>query len=227
MKEPAHRYRVWDLPTRLFHWILVMLVAVSIYTGQTGGFREMDYHLLSGYAILALVLFRIIWGFIGSRHARFASFVRPGAVMPYTRSLFAKEGQASTHKPGHNPLGALSIILMLLLLLTQAVTGLFANDDIFLEGPLAHLVADEMSDDLTGVHHLVSKLLYVLIGLHLLAIACHQFVRGESLVLPMITGRIIRKTGEADNARPVREAAIALLVMTACAGFVYYLVNRL
>ena len=224
MKNGLRCYRVWDLPTRLFHWILVILVAVSIYTGQNGGFREMDYHMLSGYAILALILFRIIWGFVGSKHARFADFVSPGAVMSYTRSLFSREEKKTTQSPGHNPLGALSIIVMLLVLLTQAVTGLFANDDIFLEGPLAHLAGDEVSDDLTSVHHINSKLLYVLIGLHLLAVVFYQFVRRESLLLPMITG----KTGGAasEDVKPLKESATALVVMAVCAGIVYYLVNE-
>jgi len=217
-------YRVWDLPTRLFHWSLVLLVAVSIYTGENGGFKEMDYHMLSGYTILALILFRVIWGFAGSKHARFSDFVRPSAVVAYSRSLFAKENPEQK-QPGHNPLGGLSVIAILLVLLVQAGTGLFANDDIFLEGPLTHLVEDEMSDDLTTVHHFASKVLYVLIFLHLAAILFYQLVRKESLLPAMITGRFRGETDEADNAKPLIETARALIALALCAGFVYYLIN--
>ena len=112
-------YRVWDLPVRLFHWCLVILIAISIYTGENGGFNEMDYHMLSGYAVLALILFRIIWGFVGSRHARFSDFVRPTKVAAYTRSLFNREKDETN--PGHNPLGGLSVVAILLVLLIQGL----------------------------------------------------------------------------------------------------------
>ncbi len=225
MREAAKSYRVWDLPLRLFHWSLVVLIAVSIYTGENGGFKEMDYHMLSGYAILTLVLFRITWGFIGTRHARFSDFVRPTAVIAYTQALFGR-GQISESAPGHNPLGALSIIAILMTLLVQVGTGLFANDDIFLKGPLTHLVEDDVSDDLTTVHYYASRVLYALIGLHLAAVLFYQFVRRESLLVPMLTGRRRGITGDPDDARPLVEITIALIVMSVCAGFVYYLINE-
>lgn len=218
-------YRVWDLPLRLFHWSLVILVAISIYTGENGGFNEMDYHMLSGYAILALVLFRVIWGFVGSEHARFSDFVRPSAIVAYSRSLLSKDIQEDK-RPGHNPLGALSVLAFLVVLLVQAGTGLFANDDIFLEGPLTHLVEDEMSDDLTTVHHFAAKVLYVLVFLHLAAILFYQFVRKESLLLAMITGRFKGRTGKSNSANPLKETAMAVVTLAVCSGFVYYLINE-
>ncbi len=217
-------YRVWDLPVRLFHWSLVILIAISIYTGENGGFNEMDYHMLSGYAVLALILFRIIWGFVGSRHARFSDFVRPTKVADYTRTLFSREKDETN--PGHNPLGGLSVVAILLVLLIQASTGLFANDDIFLEGPLTHLVEDEMSDDLTTVHYYASRVLYGLIFLHLAAIIYYQFIRKDGLLLPMITGKLKTQSDLDDNAKPLKETAIAGMVMAVCAGFVYYLINE-
>ncbi|MBO6563874.1 MAG: cytochrome b/b6 domain-containing protein [Pseudomonadales bacterium] len=217
-------YRVWDLPVRLFHWSLVILITISIYTGENGGFNEMDYHMLSGYAVLALILFRIFWGFLGSRHARFSDFFKPTEIAAYTSALFSREKDEP--KPGHNPLGGLSVVAILLVLLIQASTGLFANDDIFLEGPLTHLVEDEMSDDLTTVHYYASRILYALIFLHLAAILYHQFIRKDRLLLPMITGK--RKVNGAlhDDARPTKEMAIAALVMAVCAALVFYLINE-
>ena len=133
-KPPAmseRRILVWDLPVRLFHWLLVMLVIVSFVTGELGG-TWMQIHLWSGYTILGLLLFRLAWGFIGGHHARFSSFVRgPNAVRRYARTLWDRS--APRHL-GHNPLGGWSVLAMLLLLLFQVATGLFANDDIFTQG---------------------------------------------------------------------------------------------
>src|SRR5512133_1723758 len=152
-----NRILVWDLPLRLFHWLLVLLVVVSVVSAKIGG-NAMQIHLLSGYAILSLVLFRILWGFLGGAHARFASFVRgPAAVIAYLRAL--PRHQAGQHL-GHNPAGAWSVIVMLIVLLAQAGTGLFSNDDIATEGPLAKLVSKALSDRITGAHHLNVKLLH-------------------------------------------------------------------
>ena len=216
------RGRVWDLPLRLFHWSLAVLVGTCLYTGITGGFKEMDYHMLSGYGVLALIGFRIAWGFIGSREARFSTFVRPSAVIPYGRSLLG-EGYRPAH--GHNPLGGLSVLAFLLVLMVQGGTGLFANDDIFLEGPLAHLVSDTTSDRLTSVHHFNSKVLYLLLALHLAAVAFHEVRHGERLVLAMITGT--RAGAPVSATRPLREAMLATATIAVTGGLVYYLVNHL
>jgi cytochrome b len=179
------RIPVWDLPTRLFHWLLVAAVAVSFWSGRVGG-NAMHYHVLCGEAILALILFRLAWGFVGGREARFAAFVRgPAATLRYARDLV--RGGAPRHL-GHNPLGAWSILAMLAALLVQVATGLFANDDIFTEGPLASWVSKAVSDTLTRVHLVNRQVLVVLVALHLAAIAVY-FLRGENLVTPMITGR--------------------------------------
>lgn len=220
------KQRVWDLPLRLFHWTLVILVAVSLYTGITGGFKEMDYHMLSGYAILALILFRIVWGFVGSHHARFHNFFRPGQLVTYSRQVLDRPGIKTI---GHNPLGALSIFALILSLGVQAGTGLFANDDIFLEGPLVHLVGDEWSDQLTTIHHFNAKVLYGLIGLHLTAILLYELYKGQRLLLPMITGRKEIEEGQevtATAANPVREILTSVILISICGGSVYYLINH-
>jgi cytochrome b len=179
---------VWDLPVRVFHWALVLLFAFSFYSGKTGGFELMDYHMLSGYAVLTLIIFRICWGFIGSQNALFRSFVHsPANVFKYLRSLV--EGQ-NPKTFGHNPAGGMSVIVMLLLLLGQGLTGLFTNDDIMLEGPLTHLVSYEQSRSLTGIHENISWLLVGFVSLHLVAILFYKFVKKEKLVKAMITGSI-------------------------------------
>ncbi|MBK5102755.1 MAG: cytochrome b/b6 domain-containing protein [Burkholderiales bacterium] len=213
---------VWDLPLRLFHWLLVALVVVSVISANIGG-NAMQIHLLSGYTVLALLLFRILWGFFGSTHARFASFVRsPVSAFAYLRSL--RRGEASQHL-GHNPAGAWSVIVMLTVLLVQASTGLFANDDIATEGPLAKLLSKDLSDRITGIHHLNIKLLYALIALHLSAVAFYVLGKHENLVKPMITGfKSVANGGGGGAQRPAR-IWLAAVLLAICAGAVYLLVK--
>ena len=213
---------VWDLPLRLFHWSLVLLVVTSFVSAKIGG-NAMQVHLLAGYAVLALLLFRILWGLLGGTHARFASFVRsPLAVIAYLKAL--KQDKAEHHL-GHNPAGAWSVILMLLALLAQAATGLFANDDISTEGPLAKLVSKALSDRITGMHHLNVKLLLALIGLHLSAIAFYFFYKRENLVKPMLTGFKQTAARAVDAAQKPGRLWLAALLLALCAGGVYLLIK--
>lgn len=176
---------VWDLPVRLCHWSLVILVAISWFTGREGG-NAMTYHLWSGCAILALVLFRLLWGVWGSTHARFSDFVRgPRAVVGYAAGLLKGE---TPHWVGHNPLGGWVVVVLLLLLLFQAVSGLFANDDIMTEGPLYAWVGKATSDVLTRLHKLNIDVLLILIGLHVSAAFFYLIVKRDNLIVPMITG---------------------------------------
>ena len=213
---------VWDLPLRLFHWLLVLLVAVSIISVQIGG-NAMQVHMLSGYTVLALVLFRILWGFFGSTHARFASFVRgPASAIAYLRAL--RRNEASQHL-GHNPAGAWSVLAMLIVLLVQAGTGLFANDDIATEGPLAKLVSKALSDRITGIHTLNVKLLFALIALHLSAVAFYVIGKHEDLVKPMITGLKEAVAGKAETGQHPARIWLAALLLAVCASGVYLLVR--
>src|SRR5690606_32122039 len=139
--------RIWDLPIRLFHWLLAISVLGAFVTVKVGGFW-MDYHLLFGYAVLALLIFRLVWGLIGSRHARFLQFVRGPRV------LYGYLAGRQPYSAGHSPLGALSVLAMLASLAVQAVTGLFTNDGIMNEGPMASQVSGATSDRLSGIHHL-------------------------------------------------------------------------
>ncbi len=176
---------VWDLPVRLFHWLLVALLVSQVVTVNIGG-NAMDYHMLGGYAVLALVVFRIAWGFAGSRHARFADFLRgPAAVLAYARALF---GPGYSPHAGHNPLGGWSVMLMLGSLLVQAGTGLFADDDIMTAGPLARHVSGDTVSLLTKIHAINAWVLAALIALHLAAVLFYWLVKRENLIAPMIHG---------------------------------------
>jgi cytochrome b len=210
--------RVWDLPTRLFHWALAALVAFSVATVKLGGFW-MDWHMRSGYAILALVVFRILWGFAGSRYARFASFVRrPSEIVGYLR------GQVE-HGAGHSPLAAVSVLALLGVLLAQAGTGLFSNDGNFTEGPLARLVSGVAGERLSTVHRFGEWAIYALVGLHIAAIAYYTTFRKVALVRPMITGDRFDVDGpSADDGLAMRLRALALAVV---AGSVVALVVTL
>lgn len=184
--RPAlQRVMVWDLPTRLFHWLLVAFVTTSFVTVEIGG-NAMQLHEWSGFVILSLLLFRVGWGFFGSRPSRFRDFVRgPRAVLSYARNLLRKESRPHF---GHNPLGGWSILAMLLTLFVQAGTGLFANDDIMTEGPLYNWVSKATSDFITDIHEWNQGVIVALVAIHLFAILFYFFVKRENLVSPMITG---------------------------------------
>lgn len=212
----ARGSRIWDLPTRLFHWTLVVLVCFSVVTVKIGGLW-MDWHMRSGYAILALVLFRLAWGFAGNRYARFSHFIRPPAVIvDYLRGRVA-------HGAGHSPLGALSVLAMLAVMLLQASTGLFSNDGNFTEGPLAKLVSGALGERLSTVHRWGELAIYTLVGLHLAAVAYYSAFRSLGLVRPMITGDrpgLDAPPGEDGAALRVRALVLAMLAAGVVAGIV-------
>lgn len=198
------RIRVWDLPTRLFHWSLVFLVVASIVSGMIGG-NLIDWHGRFGLAILGLITFRIIWGIVGSTYARFASFFpTPGRIKAYLRGEWKE--------PGHNPLGALSVLALLGLLALQIATGLPGNDDIAFRGPLFELVGKALSDRLTGIHKLSINLLFILIGLHVAAIMFYAHVKKDNLVKPMITGWKEQSHGRSASGGGVAALIIALAI---------------
>jgi cytochrome b len=204
--------RVWDLPTRVFHWALVALVLASYLTGEWWRGVGMTWHFYSGYGILALVLFRLGWGLAGTRYARFSDFLRgPGETLRYLRDMVA--GRAHAY-PGHNPLGALSSLGLLAVLLVQAGSGLFASDDIFVEGPLVGLVGGDTVDLMTTVHHTAFDVLLGFVALHLLAIAFYEAIKGQRLVRAMVLGRK-RLPAAVAPSEPVPLAALRGLVMLA------------
>jgi len=177
--------RVWDLPVRLFHWSLVVLLGFSWWSGEQ---HEMEWHRLSGYAILALVVFRIYWGFFGGRTARFAQFLRgPRAAVAYARTL---GGGSFSTEPGHNPIGGWSVVALLVAVSSMVVAGLFAVDVDGLEsGPLADYISFDQGRLAADVHAIVFDGLLILVGLHVLAILFYVMRLRRDLVTPMITGR--------------------------------------
>lgn len=175
------RIRVWDVPTRVVHWLVVLLVVLSWWTAETG---RMEWHRWSGYTMLALVIFRIYWGLAGSSTARFGQFVRgPRAVAAYLKGGW-------TAAPGHNPLGALSVVALLALLAAQVLLGLFAVDvDGIESGPLSTYVNFEAGRAAAEWHEGVFNAMSWLIGLHIVAVFYYVFIRKQKLVAAMVTGK--------------------------------------
>ncbi|MGZ5001190.1 MAG: cytochrome b/b6 domain-containing protein [Methylomonas sp.] len=178
MKIEVH---VWDWPLRLFHWLLVLSVVGAYTTGTLGG-EWTDWHGRFGSLVLGLVVFRLVWGFIGSTHARFVNF-----FPTFSRLLAYLKGE--WHGVGHNPAGALAVFALLTTLLFLVGTGLFANDDIGFEGPLFHLIDKDFSDKLSGFHLRAVNVLLILVGIHVAAIVFYQHVKKADLVKPMLTGK--------------------------------------
>ncbi len=199
-----NRILIWDLPTRLFHWLLVLCVCGSFISAKIGG-NAMVWHGRFGLVVVGLLVFRLVWGIVGSTYARFSQFVRgPATVVSYLRGQW--------HGEGHNPLGALSVLAMLGTLLLLVATGLFANDDIAFEGPLYALVGKEFSDRVVGIHRLVEPLIILLVVTHLAAIFYYVRFRKERLVMPMIRGW---KVGAGETAKG--GGAISFIVALALA----------
>jgi cytochrome b len=198
--EAAHSVpqRVWDLPIRVGHWLLPILVGVSWATAEWG---LMDWHRRSGYAILTVALFRVYWGFLGSSTARFSGFVRgPVAVLAYARGLRDRAGHAPVI--GHNPMGGWSVLALLALLLVQTGTGLFAVDTDGLEsGPLSYLISFRSGRTLSEIHEISFNLLLGLVVLHVAAVAYYTLIRREALIAVMLSGRKSLPSGATQGLR--------------------------
>lgn len=218
---PTSAVRVWDLPTRLFHWALVACVAGLFATAYLPG-SWIEWHARLGYAVLALILFRLVWGIVGGRWSRFRSFLYgPGSVVGYLR------GRAhADHLVGHNPLGAASVIAMLLVLLAQVATGLVSDDEIAFTGPLNRYVSSALGLQATWFHKDVSQwLLLALIALHVLAILYYLLAKKDNLVGPMVHGDKQLPQPVAGSRDDAASRLLALVVLAASAGAVYALVR--
>jgi cytochrome b len=207
---PEPTSRVWDAPVRLFHWLIVVLLGFSWWSGEQ---HEMEWHRWSGYVVLAALIFRFYWGFVGGRTARFAQFLRgPRAALAYARSLGVRP-YAGT--PGHNPIGGWSVVLMLATLTVMVVAGLFAVDVDGLEsGPLSDYVDFDQGRAAAAVHHLVFNILLALVVLHVAAIVFYYVRLRHDLVTPMIHGRA-RVVTEPLGASGWK-AALGILVAAVC-----------
>jgi cytochrome b len=221
--------RVWDLPIRLFHWLLVLCIIGSFISVNIGG-NAIQWHAYFGYSILCLLIFRIIWGFIGSTRARFVSF------FPSKKAILAYLQGSSPRVLGHNPVGALSVFALLFVLCVQVATGLFVDDEIAFQGPLAKYVSSSVSSFLSQIHEGNQVVIYTLITIHIAAIWFYKKFKGENLIKPMISGdKEIDPSEEtkylpADLGRASKDGVLqrgfALLLLCLIAVVVGYLITK-
>ena len=213
--------KVWDGWIRLFHWGLVGLIGFSWWSAETG---QMEWHILSGQVILALLLFRLAWGVVGSETARFVHFLRsPFEALRHLRHITRREADREI---GHNAAGGWMVLALLALLLTQAVSGLFTDDGILTRGPLARSVSADTADAARSLHFLTFDLILIAIGLHVLAVLAYAVLKRQDLVRPMVTGFKRMPAGMA--ARPPRmgHAWLALLLLAIAAGVVWLIARQ-
>jgi cytochrome b len=215
---PSAAKLVWDLPVRICHWALLVAVLGAYFTHWLG-LRWFTVHVWCGYAVLVLVGARIVWGVVGTRHARFSDFVRsPASTLRYLWSW--RDGTGARYA-GHNPLGAYMVIVLLLLLLGIAASGLFANDQIANTGPLYGYVSAAVSDQLSGWHQRLFQLLEIAVGLHVAAVLAHRLLRHEELIGPMISGKKPAQwLGPGDEIRGSRAWLALLIVLLLALGLV-------
>lgn len=228
MADTNSRIRVWDLPVRLFHWALVVLVATSYFSGQAGG-DWMKLHFWSGYAILTLLLFRIAWGFVGSTTARFSDFVKgPSAALRHIAEL---AGADRPREAGHNPLGGAMVVVLICAVLAQVVAGLFSadTDTGTVTGPLSHLVADKWIERATAFHTFWVNVLLVLVALHVLAAIVYLVWKRQNLIAAMIHGHKrlddVVVPGAAAPTLRFASGRLALSLLIVCAAIVYFIVR--
>ncbi len=222
-RPPTVPLPVWDLPQRVAHWAMVALLIVLVVTAKLHG-GAMEWHVRAGETMLTVALFRVLWGFFGSRHARFSTFVRgPAAVLAYTRSLLRPP---HAQFAGHNPLGGWMVVLLLVALLVQATLGLFANDDIATEGPLARFISKDLSDAISSLHRRNAWFVLALATVHVAAALFYLVRFRENLIQPMIDGVKHVPATMLDSGRSRASPARALALFALCALAVWLLVRR-
>jgi len=213
--------RIWDLPTRLFHWLLATCVVALVVTGNIGG-NAMVWHFRLGYTVLTLLLFRLSWGFVGGHWSRWRQlFLAPSHVLSYLRGVSARQPWA-----GHNPIGSWSVLLMLLWLLVQVSTGLVSDDEIANAGPLTALVSGATVSAATAWHKGLGKLVLILLVLgHVSAIAWYRLRKRQSLVAAMLHGDKTLPETVTPSRDGLPQRVLAVLLMLACAAAVRWLVG--
>lgn len=214
-------YRIWDLPTRLFHWLLALCVVGLVVTGNVGGLW-MDWHFRFGYAVLCLLVFRALWGVVGGYWSRFGSFVYgPTALFNYLRGK-----SPLLHRVGHSPMAALSVFALLLALLVQVLTGLLSDDEIFHRGPWAVWASYDLIESASRYHKQVGKFVVMgLVVLHLLALVFYKVVKRQALVQAMVTGDKALDTDVPVSADAAPQRLKALVVLGISVAMTYGLVN--
>jgi cytochrome b len=214
------KVKIWDKPTRAFHWLIVLLVGTSWAMAELGW---MKIHMWSGLTILTLVIFRILWGFFGSTTARFSNFItHPRVAVNYVRAVLRSEKRQYA---GHNPAGGWVALGLMLLLMAQASTGLFSHDDINFKGPLAYMVDKGTSDLFSSLHHASFNLIIIGVAIHIAAVFFYMRVKGENLVLPMITGYKEEKQVPPGTRLHFVSSGYALLLLALSAALVWWIIR--
>jgi cytochrome b len=217
------RVRVWDLPVRIVHWWIVLLLVGLLVTGLLGD-DWLLWHIRFGQAMLALVVFRVLWGFVGSRNARFSAFLHgPGDVVRYVRSFTGQHERHATH----NPLGGWMVVLLLVALLVQATTGLFTNDDVLWGGPLSEKVTKETSDAVSVFHRKFWWVVATLSAIHIVAVLAYLGLWKDNLIVPMVTGYKELPEGIATPQDASASSAKATVLLVACGLAIWYVLNKL
>jgi cytochrome b len=221
MNYQRTKTRVWDLPTRIFHWTLAVCVFCLLITGFRGG-DAMQWHYRFGYCVLTLLLFRLVWGIVGGKWSRFASFIyAPSNIIRYLKG----QGHAY-HSVGHNPLGAFSVFAMLVLLLAQVATGLISDDEISAAGPLTKFVSNATVSLASSYHVTIGKVLViVLVITHLAAIVFYLYKKRENLIKPMLHGDKLLPASTPASVDTAGTRGLALVILLICAAAVYWLVS--
>ncbi|WP_417221943.1 cytochrome b/b6 domain-containing protein [Amphritea sp.] len=210
--------KIWDIPTRIFHWVLVALFLFMIYSGSWDD-SLMEWHFYSGYLLSGLIMFRVFWGLVGTRYARFCSFITsPVKGLSYLKAMIKGDPE---HFYGHNPAGGIMVVMLILLLILQVASGLVTSDEILWEGPFYASVSDELASLGAEIHHTVQLILQYLIGFHILGVLAHSVLFKEKLVASMVTGSK-KDLGGATPREPINPIAL-VLCLGLSAGWVYYL----
>ena len=223
MSDQLQPVRIWDLPTRTFHWVLAACVVGSIVSAKIGG-NAMVWHFRFGYVVFTLLAFRILWGLVGGRWSRFASFIyAPATTLRYLRGGSRAHEH---HDVGHNPLGAFSVFGLLAILAAQVGTGLFADDEIANTGPLIKLVSGATSLLLTKWHKTFGQWIIIsLVLLHVAAILFYLLKKKQNLVRPMLSGDKVLPADVPASADHVRSRGLALALVAACGAVVAWVVG--
>ncbi|MDR3369300.1 cytochrome b/b6 domain-containing protein [Rhodoferax sp.] len=217
----AYVIRVWDAPTRIFHWVLAGCVVALLITAQVGG-AAMEWHFWLGYTVLVLLMFRFFWGLVGGHWSRFTSFLfSPGQVLRYVRGKSEME-----HWVGHNPAGALSVFALLGFLTLQVISGLFSDDEISATGPLTRFVSSTWVSNATYYHKEIGKLILIaLVALHVSAIVFYFFKKHENLVRAMITGNKHLALPAEESADKLADRTKAAAILLVCAAMIWGVVR--
>lgn len=208
---------VWDIPTRLFHWLLVACILAQYLTAEV--FDAIDWHFKIGYFTLGLILFRLIWGFVGTTYARFGQFLKgPGKVLSYAKTV--TDANSPEHA-GHNPMGGWMVIALLVLVALQGISGLFIGDDIINNGPYYDAVAEATRDTMNAIHHTAFNILLAAIALHIAAVIFYARFKKQLLVPAMLHGKKATNEPGISSSRLI----LALILVLLVTGIMYYVIE--